>query len=98
MLVAAAERAKSIVRQNDTVARWGGDEFIILMEDMTQSAIDAYTLRLREKIESPVDFEGHKLRVGVSIGYAVHSETQNSLDDMLKMADKRMYEDKKLRK
>ena len=55
-------------------------------------------LRLREKIESPVEFEGQQLRVGVSIGFAIHSETECGLDEMLKTADKRMYEDKNLRK
>ncbi|MDO8988611.1 MAG: diguanylate cyclase [Sideroxyarcus sp.] len=98
VLIAAAQRARTVVRQDDTVARWGGDEFIILMEHVTHSAIQTYMLRLREKIESPVEFEGQQLRVGVSIGFAVYSETAGSLDDMLKMADKRMYEDKNLRK
>lgn len=98
VLSVTAERVKAIVRQNDTVARWGGDEFIILMENVTQNVIDAYMLRLRERIEVPIEFEGQLLKVGVSIGYAIHAETSGDLDDMLKMADKRMYEDKSRRK
>jgi diguanylate cyclase (GGDEF)-like protein len=98
VLSATAERIKSILRQNDTVARWGGDEFIILMENVTQEAVEAYRHRLRDKIELPVDFEGHQLKVGVSIGFVLNSDKAGNLDDMLKAADKRMYEDKNLRK
>lgn len=98
VLSEAAERARSIVRQNDTVARWGGDEFIILIENATQSAVDNYMQRLREKIEMPIDCDGVQLTVGVSIGYVMYSETSGDLDEMLKMADHRMYADKNRRK
>ena len=54
--------------------------------------------RLRDKIELPVDFEGHQLKVGVSIGFVLNSDKAGNLDDMLKAADRRMYEDKNLRK
>jgi diguanylate cyclase (GGDEF)-like protein len=98
VLSVAAERARGIVRQNDTVARWGGDEFIILIENATQTAVDNYIQRLREKIEMPIDCDGVPLTVGVSIGYVMHSETSGDLDEMLKMADHRMYADKNRRK
>ena len=98
VLSATAERIRSVLRQNDTVARWGGDEFIILLENVTQDAIEAYMHRLRDKIESPIEFEECRLKVGVSIGFAICSETSGSLDDILKVADKRMYADKHLRR
>lgn len=93
-----AERVSQAVRENDTVARWGGDEFIILLENATQEAVNSYITRLREKIGVPVEFEGEALKVGVSIGYALHTDTESDLDAMLKTADKRMYEDKSLKK
>jgi len=98
VLSVTAERIRSILRQNDTVARWGGDEFIILMENVTQDAVEAYIHRLRDKIELPVDFEEHQLKVGVSIGFALNSDKPCDLDDMLKAADRRMYADKNLRR
>lgn len=94
ILRVTAERAKSIVRLNDTVARWGGDEFIILLEEVTQSALENLMLRLRDELESPIDFEEWKLKVGVSIGFAIYPETGGSLDEILKIADQKMYEDK----
>jgi diguanylate cyclase (GGDEF)-like protein len=93
-----AERASHAMRENDTVARWGGDEFIILLENATEAVVTSYIKRLRKKIGVPVEFEGVSLNVGVSIGYALHSDTESDLDAMLKMADKRMYEDKSLKK
>jgi diguanylate cyclase (GGDEF)-like protein len=93
-----AERAGHTMRENDTVARWGGDEFIILLENATQEAVNSYIARLRERIGVPVEFEGVSLNVGVSIGYALHTDTESDLDAMLKLADRRMYEDKSLKK
>jgi diguanylate cyclase (GGDEF)-like protein len=98
VLSETAERTRAIVRQNDTVARWGGDEFIILIENATQATIDSYMERLREKIEAPIACDGLHLKVGVSIGYVMHTETEGDLDAMLKMADHRMYADKNQRK
>lgn len=98
VLSETAERARSIVRLNDTVARWGGDEFIVLIENATQSTVDTYMQRLRETIEMPIACDGLELKVGVSIGYVMYSETSGDLDEMLKMADHRMYADKNLRK
>ena len=98
VLRVTAERVSGIMRENDTVARWGGDEFIILLENATQDAVNSYITRLRRKIEVPVLFEGMTLDVGVSIGYALHTDTEGDLDAMLRLADKRMYEDKSLKK
>lgn len=93
-----AERARSIVRENDTVARWGGDEFIVLVEDATPAMLEQYMQRMREKIGQAIECEGVTLTVGVSIGHVMFSEAGDDLDEMLKMADHRMYADKSQRK
>ncbi|MBU1777632.1 MAG: GGDEF domain-containing protein, partial [Gammaproteobacteria bacterium] len=98
VLSISAERARNLMRQNDTVARWGGDEFIVLIENATQAAVDSYMRRLRERIEQPIDCDGTELKVGVSIGNVMYDETSGDLDEMLKMADHRMYADKDRRK
>lgn len=94
ILVAVAERASTVVRGNDTVSRWGGDEFIILMEDVEQDGVPPLIERLRKEIEAPIEFEGSLLYVGVSIGMAVYPKTGASLDQMLRAADQEMYNDK----
>jgi diguanylate cyclase (GGDEF)-like protein len=98
VLRATAERARATVRRNDTVARWGGDEFIVLLEDVSQGTLDALQQRLRDEIEAPIGFEGLTLRVGVSIGVAIYPDNGANLDDMVKMADRGMYLDKTRRK
>lgn len=93
-----AERATTAVRKNDTIARWGGDEFIVLLEDVTREMLDALMVRLRASLEAPIDFEGRSLGVGVSMGMAIHAETGADLDEMLRIADQRMYDDKLARR
>jgi diguanylate cyclase (GGDEF)-like protein len=98
VLRATAERARATVRRNDTVARWGGDEFIVLLEEVSQGALDTLQQRLRDEIEAPIEFEGLTLRVGVSIGVAIYPDNGANLDDMVKIADRGMYLDKTRRK
>lgn len=98
VLRATAERAKAAVRVNDTVARWGGDEFIVLMENVSQEMLESLMSRLRTSLETPVEFEGRMLKVGISMGMAIHPDTGGDLDDTLKIADQRMYEDKQARR
>jgi len=98
LLLAVADRASSVVRENDTVARWGGDEFIVLMDDVDPATLQHMIDRLRSEIEAPVMFEGQTLRVGVSVGMALCPSVGGSLDQMLKMADRQMYEEKMQRK
>ena len=98
VLVAVAQRALAVVRQNDTVARWGGDEFIVLLENATPDMLRTIAQRLRSSIQEPVDFQGRQLRVGVSIGMALHPDDGSDLDQLLHAADGHMYSDKTDRK
>ena len=94
VLKATAARAKAAVRSNDTVARWGGDEFIILLENITPEMIETLIVRLRASLQAPIEFEGQSLTIGASIGMAIHPEGGGDLDETLKIADQRMYDDK----
>jgi len=98
VLVAVAERALAAVRQNDTVARWGGDEFIVLLENATPDLPDTIARRLRNSIQEPIDYQGLQLRVGVSIGMALYPDDGHDLDQLLHAADGHMYSDKTDRK
>jgi diguanylate cyclase (GGDEF)-like protein len=94
VLKATASRAKAVVRSNDTVARWGGDEFIVLLENITPAMIETLIERLRSSLQAPIEFEGQSLTIGASIGMATHPEAGDNLDDILRVADRRMYEEK----
>mgnify|MGYP002386506917 FL=1 len=98
VLLAVADRASEVVRESDTVARWGGDEFIILMDEIEPEILTSMVERLRAGIEAPILFEGLSLHVGVSIGVSMCPAHGASLDHVLKMADQQMYAEKVQRK
>ncbi len=98
VLMAVAARAQAAVRQNDTVARWGGDEFIVLLENISADMLETIAQRLRSSIQEPVDYQGCALRVGVSIGLALYPDAGKDLDQLLHAADHHMYSDKTDRK
>lgn len=98
VLVTVAARAQAVVRQNDTVARWGGDEFIVLLENISADRLEIIARRLRISIQEPIDYQGCLLQVGVSIGVALYPDAGQDLDQLLHAADGHMYNDKTDRK
>lgn len=92
--VAAALRKN--VRATDTVARMGGDEFIILADGLTTEAA-AWRLAesVRMAVDGPIQFQGTSVDISVSIGLAMYP--QDALDPikLLRIADQRMYGRKK---
>jgi diguanylate cyclase (GGDEF)-like protein/PAS domain S-box-containing protein len=90
LLIAAAERFRSCTRVTDTVARFGGDEFAILLEE--RGAVDATALveRLREAMEPPFLLGGNEVHVHASIGIA-SAGGADTADDLLRNADVAMY-------
>jgi diguanylate cyclase (GGDEF)-like protein/PAS domain S-box-containing protein len=95
LLVAVAERLKGCLRPEDTLARFGGDEFVVLIEDV-ESPDDAVrvTERIVENLREPFVVEGRELFLRTSIGVALGTARQNSAEDLLRNADTAMYEAK----
>ncbi|OWY38114.1 sensor domain-containing diguanylate cyclase [Xenophilus sp. AP218F] len=90
-----ALRIKEVVRSEDTVARIGGDEFVILMEDIESNReADKVVGRLKQAIQRPYLVEAHQIRVGVSIGIAYYPEDGLLIDELLAVADRKMYGNK----
>ena len=98
VLKETAQRLRSLVRPTDTVARWGGDEFILLLENLNPQQIDKLIARLREVIAEPVIFSGKNLQVDAAIGRAIYPSRDISLEKIIKEADKKMYEEKAITK
>jgi diguanylate cyclase (GGDEF)-like protein len=98
LLKTVAARISALVRSNDTVARWGGDELVVVVEETTPADLTGLAERLRDAIEQPVEYDGHPLRVGASIGCALPPGDGLSPRELLKVADQRMYEEKQRRK
>lgn len=94
----AAARFQASLRESDTVARIGGDEFGILlpMADGVEEAT-AVATKLEEALAAPWAFDGRAVRLGASIGIAVAPRDGSGLDALLAAADARMYAIKRKR-
>ena len=95
-LMAVGSRLRSCLRSVDTVARFGGDEFTILLEggrkdEHTQQVME----RIAEVFKKPIGFTGYKLQVTASIGAASSNRRLNEVEDLLHAADVAMYRKKK---
>jgi diguanylate cyclase (GGDEF)-like protein/PAS domain S-box-containing protein len=94
LLQVVGERLKSLVRKSDTVARMGGDEFMLLLalpgiggeEDAANIA-----QRILEAFRKPFVFNGHEIRITTSIGIAFYPDDGEDADTLMKNADIAMY-------
>lgn len=92
LLKAVSERLKSCVREVDTVARMGGDEFTIILEGVaSEASIVVVAKRIAESISSTFELRGHRISIGVSIGITVYPHDDHGVDELLKHADAAMY-------
>ncbi len=96
ILVAVAERAATVLRAGDLISRKGGDEFVIVLPGI-KSEVEARIVarKLRRAISKPFVFEGEPLAIELSMGVAVGAHGGVSGSDLLKAADKLMYEAKR---
>jgi diguanylate cyclase (GGDEF)-like protein/PAS domain S-box-containing protein len=92
ILVAVARNIISVLRTCDTVSRIGGDEFVVLCEDVTSEGdISLLVGRLLEAIRRPVQLDGEAATVSASIGVAVAGARNEKGDELVRMADLAMY-------
>jgi diguanylate cyclase (GGDEF)-like protein len=92
MLVAVARNIISVLRTCDTVARIGGDEFVVLCEDVSSEGdMSLLVGRLLEAIRRPVQLDGETASVSASIGVAVPGVNTETGDQLVRMADLAMY-------
>ncbi len=96
-LKSAAHRIRATVREADTVGRWGGDEFLVFMENVDRNRVSELFAKIRKAVEKPVNYRNHQLTVGASIGYALAPDDGKKMDELLRIADERMYADKDTR-
>jgi len=92
LLVAVADRLRAAVRAGDTIARMGGDEFAILIEDPSEDETPAEVgRRLLAQLEPPFVHGGKELFVRASIGIATTRARDHTADEVLRNADVAMY-------
>ncbi|BBL70687.1 two-component system response regulator [Methylogaea oryzae] len=100
LLQQVAARLSEDVRKEDTLARWGGDEFLLLLSDVGANVLDItqnvvrVANKLRQSLEQPFIVGDHEIRAGASIGVALFPAEGVSAQDLIKRADTAMYQAK----
>lgn len=96
LLQNVAERLKSCLREGDMVARWGGDEFTILLTQIfNRNDAGKIAQRIIDALKLPFYLENQEIHTSTSVGIAVYPEDGEDVDTLLKKADSALYEAKK---
>lgn len=92
VLQETANRMRQSVRESDSVARIGGDEFVLLLP-VVDSAADAITvaLKVREQLTRPMLIDGHTIQISCSSGIALFPDHAGDADQLMSLADTAMY-------
>jgi len=90
-LIEVAHRLKGTIRDEDTVSRLGGDEFILVFPGTDADAAAIIASKLIEAISQPYQIETHELNGTPSIGIAIYPNDGDNFEDLLKNADTAMY-------
>ncbi|KAB0499944.1 sensor domain-containing protein [Pseudomonas vancouverensis] len=96
LLQAVANRLKGCVRETDTVARIGGDEFVVLLHSI-QASVDTDTVvgKIRQVLAQPLRLDGHSLNIQSSIGVARFPDHGTDEKQLFRHADEAMYSAKR---
>lgn len=90
-----ARRLERCVRKDDMVARIGGDEFIVLLQDILSSDITRVAEKIIEALSDPFLIAGNTLRITTSIGVATYPQDGADANALINNADSAMYEAKR---
>ena len=87
-----ATRLKDSIRECDTVARVGGDEFVVIAAEISDAQqLNVLAQKLRYQIEMPIDIGQAKVKVGASIGMSVFPDSSLNKEELMSFADEAMY-------
>lgn len=92
LLIAAAGRMKKAIRENDSVIRIGGDEFVLILSGFkTKEQLTFLLNRILEMLATPFMLEGQRVSISASCGVTIFPEDHSSIPDLLTHADAAMY-------
>jgi diguanylate cyclase (GGDEF)-like protein/PAS domain S-box-containing protein len=93
LLQQVSVRLKECIREGDTLSRFGGDEFTLLLPKLTDARDNAAHLaeKITETLKQPFNVDGHELYVSASIGISLYPQDGGHFDTLIKHADIAMY-------
>lgn len=99
LLVAAAARLREAVRTSDTVARYGGDEFVLVIENVhNREDVERAVASVQTRLSAPVTDGDLKLSFSASLGVSMYPDDAHDASTLLRRADEAMYAAKKTRR
>lgn len=95
VLITVANRLKKTLRESDFISRWGGDEFVVILENITSASDTAIiATNLINELKEPMEVNEHHLITTASIGIALYPENGTDAGTLIKHADSAMYQAK----
>lgn len=94
LLVGIADRLRSVTRSTDLLGRFGGDEFVCCLTEVSCDTVEEAAQRVADSLEAPFRLAGVERQVTVSIGLAMADATGDSIESLLRDADLAMYDAK----
>jgi diguanylate cyclase (GGDEF)-like protein len=92
LLMAVARRLQTCVREGDTVARQGGDDFIlVLSEPISEASVVQVLERVRDVLAQPYPLAGQEIRLSCSIGASLYPRDGSDAGELIRRADQAMY-------
>ncbi|HEY0588516.1 MAG TPA: EAL domain-containing protein [Pseudoduganella sp.] len=96
LLVTVAQRLQACLREGDTVARQGGDEFVLVIDHSDEFVVTRVMRKLLDSIARPIQVAGHEITVTCSIGFSLYPQDGADATTLLCHADAAMYRAKEL--
>ncbi len=92
LLVEVSARIQAVLRKEDTIARQGGDEFIVALPNIKQPlGASVVAEKLLQALAMPYQIEGHEIRISASIGLALYPDNGTDVEELLNRSDTAMY-------
>ncbi|BCD60407.1 MULTISPECIES: GGDEF domain-containing protein [unclassified Nitratiruptor] len=90
-----SKRLQNIIRQDDFVCRYGGDEFILCIKNVEKKNLYTITKKIDTLLSKPIHYRNREFSVSAAIGVSLFPDDGENIEKLIEITDKRMYENKK---